>query len=301
MIDWRAAVTWVPSLGGSVRDMRRGLHATWRVPLARLNTRFARSTTTDVPWTWADAGAALLWTAALTVGGVLGLILFRLLLSLLFTVASATGRVRAGAFDQLTRALQPYVVAATLLLLGGMLCCAVLYGIYRCAVRPYQLAWSALYFRGAGRRVYAMVALLFIPISVAGAVVLQVESRVLGAPVHNPQIALLTREMPALPLNFLLLFLLLAVLMPVAEETVFRAFVYRLLRTRLPVWAAATMSAAAFAVLHGVPVLMPWFFFMGLVFALVVEKTQSIYSSMILHSMANVLALLGLIAVMYNW
>ena len=71
----------------------------------------------------------------------------------------------------------------------------------------------------------------------------------------------------------------------------FRGFLYRLLHKRLPTWAAVPISAAVFAVAHGMPVLIPILFYLGVVFALVVEHTRSLYCSMILHALQNSVAL----------
>jgi membrane protease YdiL (CAAX protease family) len=220
---------------------------------------------------------------------------------MVFAVGESSGHVRSGTFAALTAALHPYTILATLVLLGGMACCALFYSIQRTTICRYQLSWSALYYRPAGWRAYGLVAALFVPLSLAGALITQVESRLLAVPLHNPQTALLTHGVAPLPLNFALLCLLLVVVMPIAEETFFRGFLYRLLRRDLPLWAAASVSALPFAALHGAPLLMPWFFFMGCAYALVVERTQSLYCSIILHSMANALATLGLMAVICNW
>lgn len=301
MIDWRSAVTWVPSLSNGVRDVRRSFRFPLQLPAGLVHPASASSGGAVVPWTWADVGYALLWGLGLAVGGAVGLLVFRLMLALAFALCEAVGLLHAGALDGLAGAVGPYSRATTLLLLGGMLYCAVLYGVYRSSIRRYTISWSSLYFRHAGWRTYGRVAVLFVPIVCGGLIVTRLQTTLLGGSLDNPQADLLTHGMPPLPLNFLFLFLLLAVVTPIAEETFFRAFLYRLLRKRLPVWAAASASAAAYAALHGVPVLMPWLFFMGIAFALVVEKTQSIYSSMILHGMANALATLSIIAVLSGW
>jgi membrane protease YdiL (CAAX protease family) len=301
MIDWRSAAAWFPGIGSSVRDVRRSLRFTWRLRLARFTVRVAGSANAAVPWTVLDVAAVVLWTTALLAGGAIGLFLLRLLISFAFALGESTGHVRSGTFDRLTAAVHPYATLVFLSLLGGIACCGLFYSIHRTTIRKYRLSWSALHFRHAGWRTYGLVAALFVPLSVAGALIMRVESTLVAMPIHNPQDTMLTRGVAALPGNFALLFVLLVVVIPIAEETFFRGFLFSLLRRDLPLWAAASASALPFAALHGAPLLMPWFFFMGIAYALVVERTQSLYSSIVLHSVVNAVATLGLIALICNW
>jgi membrane protease YdiL (CAAX protease family) len=107
--------------------------------------------------------------------------------------------------------------------------------------------------------------------------------------------------MSASATNFAILALLLVVIAPIAEEIFFRGFLYRLLRQYLPAWATIAVSACAFAALHGAPSLFPWLFFMGLVFGYVVEKTGSLYSSIVIHAMVNGLAMVGIVVALSGW
>jgi membrane protease YdiL (CAAX protease family) len=79
---------------------------------------------------------------------------------------------------------------------------------------------------------------------------------------------------------------------PVVEEFFFRGFLYRALRTRLGIPAAATLAGLAFGLVHvftgaeAVPVLA----FLGVVFCLVYERTGSLYPVIALHALNNTLA-----------
>jgi membrane protease YdiL (CAAX protease family) len=145
------------------------------------------------------------------------------------------------------------------------------------------------------------MAALFIPIAAGGMLIVRVETVLLGGLPANPQAALLSQGVPALPTNFLMLFLLLVVIMPIAEEMLFRGFLYRLLRGHFSVWAAAPISAAAFAALHGVPSLFPWLFYMGVVYAVLAERTGSLWASIVVHAMANTLVLAYLVVLISGW
>ena len=87
--------------------------------------------------------------------------------------------------------------------------------------------------------------------------------------------------------------LLIVVLAPVAEEICFRGMLFSGLRNRLPMWAAALGAGAIFGALHystgvsAVPVLIV----LGVIFAVVYEKTGSIWPPIIMHVGNNAFAL----------
>ncbi len=93
-----------------------------------------------------------------------------------------------------------------------------------------------------------------------------------------------------------LLFILLAVTIPVpiGEETFFRGFAYRVLRARLGLVAAIGLTALLFALVHGVE-LGSWLpvFPVGLVFAVLVERSGSLLPAMVGHAVVNALAVLA--------
>jgi membrane protease YdiL (CAAX protease family) len=303
MVDRRSVAALIPGIWVGALDALRGASA-GDPSLDALAERLAlsrRVSHTRVPWTGLDAARAALLTLMFTVCGAVLLFVARLLLSVGFLFGEGFGAIRPGTFDHLSRLLAPYSAAITTLALGTLLFGSLLFAALRLSVRKYRQPWAVLGFRGVGWRVFGAVAALFLPVMLVGLIVTRLETTLLGGPLSNPQIALLTRGMPALPLNFLLLFVLLAVIMPIAEEAFFRGFLYRLLRNRLPVWAAASLSAAAFAAFHGVPVLFPWLFCLGLVYAMLAERTGSLYPGMLLHGMINALATLSIVVILAGW
>lgn len=92
----------------------------------------------------------------------------------------------------------------------------------------------------------------------------------------------------------LLALLVTAVAAPICEEIFFRGMLFRLLRTRVPLWAAALLSAVAFALAHASPAvslaLLPTFMFMGIVLALVYTRTRWLTNSILLHGLSNAIA-----------
>lgn len=88
-------------------------------------------------------------------------------------------------------------------------------------------------------------------------------------------------------------FLLIVILAPFAEEICFRGMLFGGLRTRLPFWAAALGAGLFFGLLHYTtgPSAVPSLVALGVIFALVYEKTGSIWPAVIMHVVNNAFAL----------
>jgi len=89
----------------------------------------------------------------------------------------------------------------------------------------------------------------------------------------------------------LLALLVTAVAAPLCEEIFFRGMLFRLLRTRIPVWSAVLVSAIAFGLAHASPAvslaLLPSFVYMGVVLAVIYARTGWLTNSMLLHGLNN--------------
>jgi membrane protease YdiL (CAAX protease family) len=77
-----------------------------------------------------------------------------------------------------------------------------------------------------------------------------------------------------------------AVLVPFAEELLFRGIGYGALR-RYGVWVAVPASAAVFAIAHGVNVVLVVAFLLGVVCALFYERSRSIWPAVVTHAVFN--------------
>lgn len=77
---------------------------------------------------------------------------------------------------------------------------------------------------------------------------------------------------------------------PVFEELICRGLVLESLRTRYSLVAAWFLSALFFGVIHLQPQLVINAFFMGLIFAYIYIRTESLWSTMILHAINNSVA-----------
>jgi membrane protease YdiL (CAAX protease family) len=92
----------------------------------------------------------------------------------------------------------------------------------------------------------------------------------------------------------LLALLVTAVAAPICEEVFFRGMLFRLLRTRVPLWAAVLLSAMAFGLAHASPAvspaLLPTFIYMGIVLAVVYVRTGWLTNTILLHAASNAIA-----------
>ena len=88
------------------------------------------------------------------------------------------------------------------------------------------------------------------------------------------------------------------VVAPVAEELFFRAFFYRALRTRLPVWSAALIDGLVFGSLHfqglDSAIILPVIAIFGVGQCLVYERTGSLFAVIAIHAAFNTVAMLSI-------
>jgi membrane protease YdiL (CAAX protease family) len=105
-----------------------------------------------------------------------------------------------------------------------------------------------------------------------------------------------------LSVSSVVLFLLATVTAPVVEELIFRAGLFRYLRTRVPRWAALTLPALFFAGLHvdwktlsGLSSLLP-LVVLAVIFSLAYERTGRIGVTMIAHALFNLNMILLIMA-----
>ena len=88
------------------------------------------------------------------------------------------------------------------------------------------------------------------------------------------------------------LILCMGILAPVAEEMVFRWLIYLRLRDTFPIWTAALVSSVFFGVYHGNMMQGIYAGVLGMFFALALEMTGNLWSSVILHVSANIFSMI---------
>lgn len=89
------------------------------------------------------------------------------------------------------------------------------------------------------------------------------------------------------PLQLVSLGLAVVVAAPIGEELLFRGFLYRVLRQRYGVRAALATTALLFALLHMAPQSLLPYTLLGLAFGLVYEWVGSLWASIVLHGLWN--------------
>lgn len=146
-------------------------------------------------------------------------------------------------------------------------------------LRPFPPEWR--------RRTAAVTLMSF-------ALVILIQSlmlRFLGEVPDNPQIPALTFERPS-PLTLLLSFLVVCAIVPLFEELLFRGLLFGWLRLRLGTYFAAGVSALAFAAVHGMLFAIPGIFALGMILALLYERSGSLWPAILCHGTYNALMLI---------
>jgi len=112
-----------------------------------------------------------------------------------------------------------------------------------------------------------------------------------GLPTANQELVTFFAEAQS-PLLIGTMTTLALVVAPIGEELVFRAGIFRYLRTRLPRWLAFTISGGVFAALHLNWVSFLPLFVLGVIFAIAYERTGRISVAMLAHALFNLNTLL---------
>jgi len=90
--------------------------------------------------------------------------------------------------------------------------------------------------------------------------------------------------------EYILAFMTLVVIAPIAEEVLFRGYLYGKLKKFVPVWAAIVVTSVLFGFIHGAWNLAVDTFALSVVLCLLRESTGSIWSSILLHMAKNGIA-----------
>ncbi len=161
-------------------------------------------------------------------------------------------------------------------------------------LRRRGLAWADV---GLRRPAHSPLHLLWqIPAVMAGgAVASAIVLTPLGGPA-DPTDAAIVDLATGGPAFVLLGMLTVAVLVPVAEEVVFRGIVLPALRARLHATAGLASAGAVFAAVHLVPPALPYLLVVGVSLCVMAEWYRSIVPGIVLHGVNNAVVLGGLVA-----
>ena len=163
---------------------------------------------------------------------------------------------------------------------------ALIGGVYFLGLRRKGLPWSAVGVQDPRPRWYTysfLIGLAVIPIS--GLIALLVQ-QLLGLPAENPQLPFLA---PGGYSTFgaIGMFIFGGLIVPFAEELLFRGVLYLWLRQRFGIWPAVLVSSLVFGILHGEVSIGVAAAFLGIVLAWAYEKSQSLWSPVIIHVVNN--------------
>lgn len=223
-------------------------------------------------WGWRDlAGVGLV----VVIGGALLVLALRFVIQV-FGLAGGDGLAAPAA----------YLLTAGIYLL-------MILGIYLFAAR--RAGWAALGLRAPGWLNMALVLPLFF-VGMFMLISVNLVIMLIMGEFENPQIEAITGGQALSPATLAALLLLVAGLVPFAEELLFRGMLYPLLRARMGVAAAIALNAALFALVHIVPILLPALFVVGLLMAYLRERSGSIWPSVAFHMLQNGLALVAIAA-----
>ncbi|NSW58136.1 MAG: CPBP family intramembrane metalloprotease [Armatimonadetes bacterium] len=230
--------------------------------------------TPQVYWTVLEAVEA---TAVLIAGMVLAGLLSGILLEKLDLDNRATWAV-------------PVAAILTYLLFAAPALILIFRRTARHTIRPLR----ALGFRGRFQLTLATTGLRAYCMFVAGAALAALAARWLGvSPLAARSPIELLQSARGLP-DIVAYFILICVLAPLVEETIFRGYVYAGLRTRFATPAAAVLSAGMFALAHlnMAPSGMAAVALVGVLLAYLYENTRSLWPGVIVHAFHNMLAFL---------
>ena len=158
--------------------------------------------------------------------------------------------------------------------------------IYLFAIWRRGLAWSEIGLRPLPEGWLVRAALVgVIVFALASLVNLGVQS-LMEEPPRNPQLDLIAPDGFSWS-SLLITLAFVGAIVPFAEELFFRGLVYGWLRRRMSVWFAASVSGLGFAVLHGLWWLIPALALLGIVLALIYERSGTIWTAVITHGLFN--------------
>jgi membrane protease YdiL (CAAX protease family) len=160
-------------------------------------------------------------------------------------------------------------------------------------LRRYRVDWRALGLRTTNWQWLAAMPLVNAMLIFSDVLFLRALVAVLGPSRTWPrQLSQSTLDATQQPALLALVVLTGLVLTPVIEELLFRGVLYQALRRRMSIGSAALISAFIFALMHGQIVLLIPFTIMGVVLALIYERSGSLWPTILVHACNNGIILL---------
>jgi membrane protease YdiL (CAAX protease family) len=163
---------------------------------------------------------------------------------------------------------------------------AIIGSVYWFGLHRKHFSWYAAGFRPLSNTwLLISVVLGFVAIPSAGLIALGIRT-LLGLPMENPQVQFLAPG-GFTWIGFLGMLLLGGVIVPIAEELFFRGVLYTWLRDRWGLLVGTLGSALIFGLVHVEPSVAGAAFVLGIVLAVVYQRSQSLWSSILIHVINN--------------
>ncbi len=173
---------------------------------------------------------------------------------------------------------------------------AILGAIQFLVLRKYGLRWADLGLRPSTakwhRRGLALALLLLPVVALINGLLIP---RVGGEDFHNPQLYAVAPDGFSWP-ALLSMLVMAGFVAPFGEELVFRGLLFPWLRGHLGVATAAVLSGLIFAILHGVPMLIPALTAIGTALALLYHRCGSMWPVILAHGAFNAIMVILLYA-----
>ena len=174
---------------------------------------------------------------------------------------------------------------------------AIIAGVYLFGIRRRKYHWIAAGLRPISQRWVAIsiaIGLLAIPVSSLVAVAVQY---LLDLPLDNHQLPFLLPE-DISTAGMIMMVILVGLIVPFAEELFFRGILYQWMRDRFGIWIGIIGSSLLFGIVHGEIAVGAAAFVLGLILALVYERSQSLWPGVIIHALNNTVKIVFLYGVL---
>ncbi len=173
---------------------------------------------------------------------------------------------------------------------------AILGAIQFVVLRKYGLRWADLGLRPSSlkwhRRGLVLAVLLLPMVAVINGILIP---QVTEGEFRNPQLYAVAPNGFSWP-ALLSMLVMAGVVAPLGEELVFRGLLFPWLRGHLGVATAAILSGLIFAILHGVPLLIPALTAIGTALALLYHRCGSLWPVILAHGAFNAIMVIALYA-----
>jgi CAAX protease family protein len=169
----------------------------------------------------------------------------------------------------------------------------LLWMIYVTVVHRYRVTWRSLGIRPVSWQWLAAVPFIFALLTFSYVLMYRAGVAVFGPATHWPK-PLTTTTVNAAQLPHLVAVVIVTnvLLTPLVEELLFRGVLYQALRRSMPIGSSVLVSSLVFAAMHMSLVLFIPFMLMGIILAIVYERSESIVPTILLHACNNGIILL---------